>query len=302
MEDPFGADGLWLRCALHAHTTNSDGELAPADLVDHYERAGFDVLAITDHHVRTVEPSRDGLLTIPSTELDARLADAPLAHVLALGVDADPWPRSEPRSLVETVGWIAENGGAAYLAHPHWSGLRVADWEGSEGLLGVEIYNAGCDLEVGRGEAASQWDEALQAERSCFGLATDDTHHPGFDSGFAWVAVRAATRSPEAVVASLRSGAFYSSTGPVIQSVEQDGDDVLVRCTPAAAVGLVCGPKQGARLHAGRLAYRHGGEVLERDGDARITAARLVRPRPTPYARLEVVDVRGGKAWTNPLR
>ncbi len=50
---PFDAPGLWLRCALHAHTTNSDGELAPDLLVRHYEWAGYDVLAITDHWVRT---------------------------------------------------------------------------------------------------------------------------------------------------------------------------------------------------------------------------------------------------------
>jgi hypothetical protein len=26
---PFGGDGEWLRCALHAHTTNSDGDTRP---------------------------------------------------------------------------------------------------------------------------------------------------------------------------------------------------------------------------------------------------------------------------------
>ena len=50
---PFDDDGIWLRCALHAHTTNSDGEMAPDMLVRHYEWAGYDVLAITDHWVRT---------------------------------------------------------------------------------------------------------------------------------------------------------------------------------------------------------------------------------------------------------
>src|SRR6516165_2849031 len=93
MPGPFDAEGEWLRCALHAHTTNSDGELAPSLLVRHYEWAGFDVLAITDHWVRTVEPSTGRLLVIPGTELNAQ-AGGPEhdAHVLALGVDADPEP------------------------------------------------------------------------------------------------------------------------------------------------------------------------------------------------------------------
>ncbi|HEX2045624.1 MAG TPA: CehA/McbA family metallohydrolase [Gaiellaceae bacterium] len=302
MGDPFGgADGVWLRCALHAHSTESDGELAPAALAVHYFRAGYDALAITDHHVRTLAPARDRLLALPSTELDARLPDGRLAHVLGFGIAADPWPRSETRSLEETVAWIAGEGGAAYVAHPHWSGLRARDWERCEGVLGIEVYNAGCELEVGRGDAVSQWDEALQAGRRCFALATDDTHHPGFDSGFAAVLVHAAERSPEAVLAALRDGAFYSSTGPLVHALERDDDGLVVRCSAAASVGLVCDPGRGARVHAGRLAYRHGSEVLEADDDGRITAARLARPPGTSYARLEIVDARGRRAWTNPL-
>ena len=47
--EPFERDGSWLRCALHAHTTRSDGELSPDELVRLYDDAGFDVLAITAH-------------------------------------------------------------------------------------------------------------------------------------------------------------------------------------------------------------------------------------------------------------
>jgi predicted metal-dependent phosphoesterase TrpH len=38
-----------LLCELHAHTTWSDGSLSPRELCDLYGRAGFDVLAVTDH-------------------------------------------------------------------------------------------------------------------------------------------------------------------------------------------------------------------------------------------------------------
>jgi predicted metal-dependent phosphoesterase TrpH len=41
-----------LLCELHAHTTWSDGLLSPRELCDLYGRAGFDVLAVTDHTVR----------------------------------------------------------------------------------------------------------------------------------------------------------------------------------------------------------------------------------------------------------
>jgi 3',5'-nucleoside bisphosphate phosphatase len=45
-----------LLCELHAHTTWSDGTLSMRELVDLYGRAGFDVLAITDHTVRLEDP------------------------------------------------------------------------------------------------------------------------------------------------------------------------------------------------------------------------------------------------------
>jgi len=45
-----------LLCELHAHTTWSDGDLSIPELVDLYGRAGFDVLAITDHVLRAPVP------------------------------------------------------------------------------------------------------------------------------------------------------------------------------------------------------------------------------------------------------
>src|SRR5690349_15494347 len=49
LPNPFAADGQWFRGNLHAHTTNSDGAMPPERLVAHYEYAGWDFLALTDH-------------------------------------------------------------------------------------------------------------------------------------------------------------------------------------------------------------------------------------------------------------
>ena len=299
----FRTDGSWLRCALHAHTSNSDGELPPDLLVRHYDWAGYDVLAITDHWHRTVEASTRTLLVIPSAELNARAPTAhDDAHVLALGLRADPeLPEGEFAPLQEVVDWVTENGGLPFLAHTYWSGLRTEQWWGTEGLLGLEAWNTGCELELGRGEAGLHWDEALEQGRHLTGLATDDSHHPGYDSGFAWTWVRAAERTQEAVLAALAAGNFYGSTGPTIEDVEVSDGEVVVRCSPAAAVTLYTGRRHGARANAGRLGYPHRSDVLERDGDGRLTAVRLQRAPDAPYGRIEVLDGHGHKAWTNPL-
>jgi hypothetical protein len=63
----------------------------------------------------------------------------------------------------------------------------------------------------------------------------------------------------------------------------------------------VFGVSSGASVHAGRLGYRYGGETLDATADGLITAARLDLPETAPYARIEITDARGGKAWTNPV-
>jgi hypothetical protein len=298
--NPFADNGVWLRCALHAHTTNSDGEMAPDMLVRHYDWAGFDVLAITDHWVRTVEASTRKLLVIPSTELNA-VAAGHDAHVLALGVEADPEPPDEFAPLPDVVAWINENAGLPFLAHTYWSGLRTSDWEGCEGLAGIEVWNAGCELEIGRGDSSVHWDEALEGGRALSALATDDSHHPGYDSGFAWTMVRAAEKSAPAVLDALRRGSFYGSCGPEIHDLEQDDESIVVRCSPAASVTLVSSRHRGARANAGRLGYPNASTILERDDGGLITACRLEKPTLAPYGRIEVADATGRRAWTNPV-
>jgi hypothetical protein len=300
----FDAPGAWFRCALHAHTTNSDGELAPDLLVRHYEWAGFDVLAITDHWARTVEPSTRGLLVIPSAELDARAPTMESdAHVLALGLEADPvLPEGDWDDLPDVVAWIEANGGVPYLAHTYWSGLRTERWWDVAGIVGIEVFNTGCELELGRGDSSIHWDEALEHGRLLHALATDDSHHPGFDSGFAWTWVRAVEKTQPAILEALRTGAFYGSTGPEIRAVEVGDDEVVVECSPADSVTLYTGRKHGARANAGRLGYPNHSRVLARDDAGLLTSVALRRPWDGGrYGRIEVKAADGTKAWTNAL-
>jgi hypothetical protein len=251
-----------------------------------------------------VEPSTERLLVVPGTELDAATGvPGREAHVLAVGVDADPVAAgAEFPSLTDTVAWVEEAGGIPYLAHPYWSGLRVEEFAGCDGLAGLEVYNAGCELEVGRGLAGVHWDDVLETDgRAWLGIAVDDSHHPGFDSALAWTWVRARERSQDAVLEALREGSFYGSTGPSIEALTVEDGIVEVRTSPARSVTLMTGRARGASVYAGRLGYSYRGEVVERSPDGAVTAARLVAPRQAPYGRIEVADGNGGKAWTNPL-
>ena len=75
--------------------------------------------------------------------------------------------------------WIGAHGGVAYLAHPYWTGVTPGTLELPDDVVGIEVFNAGCELEIGRGLSAVHWDELLEDGRLCPALATDDSHHPG---------------------------------------------------------------------------------------------------------------------------
>ena len=305
MTSLWTSDGTWLRCALHAHTTRSDGELAPRHLARHYARASYDVLAITDHWRITDDDSIEALVVIPGVELNCILPGARDGHVLGFAVAASEKElhelAKEHADLETTADWIEAHGGIAYLAHPYWTGVTPGTLELPDNVTGIEVYNAGCELEIGRGLSAVHWDELLEEGRLCPAIATDDSHHPGYDSDLAWTWVKAPERSLTAVLAALASGSYYSSTGPRIDEVCLEGETVEVRCSPCRSVTLVSGRATGAAVNVGRLGYRHAGQELECDQNGLVVHARLDVPPSARHVRIEVIDAAGRKAWANPL-
>jgi hypothetical protein len=294
-------DGVWLRCQLHAHTTNSDGAASPAELCEHYLALGFDVLAITDHwHV--TDHQLDGLVVIPSSELTAR-AGTPSgeAEALALGVHELPEAREPFADIEALAAWIAAHGGVPFLCHPYWSGLRAEDVLAAPSLAGIEIWNGSSELLQGNGLSTVQWDEAIQQGRLVSGIATDDCHEPPGDSGLGWTWVHAEERSEAAVLDGLRAGRFYASAGPRLLGVEIEADAVVVRSTPVRAIRLRSGPWDGCGVSADPAAAGWRGAPLEYDAAGLLTAARLDHPEVHGWARVEVEDARGRRAWGNPF-
>jgi hypothetical protein len=305
MPTPFDHDGAWLRCQLHAHTTGSDGEATTPGLVEHYARAGYDVLAITDHWLITGHEPEEGsseILLIPSSELSAKLGEGLEADVLAYGIDELPEPREEFPSIAEAASWIVARGGVAYLAHPYWSGLVADDYLGASDLSGIEVFNGGSELLQGNGLSAVHWDDILQRGGRCLGIATDDSHYPGQDSRLAWTMVRAPERTRPAVLDALRTGSFYGSTGAEIHAIDvHDDGRVDVRCSPARSVTLRSGRWDGCRVNAHPLEMHWRGAVSERAVDGSIVAARFEPPEFERWGRVEVVGVDGRLAWSNPF-
>lgn len=88
-DNPFEAGGDWFKGNIHTHTTNSDGQMTPEQMVHRYEGAGYDFLAITDHGILTgtKELSNPGFLLIPGEEICAGSSrSGRLFHIVGLNI------------------------------------------------------------------------------------------------------------------------------------------------------------------------------------------------------------------------
>ncbi len=79
---------------LHTHTTASDGELSPKELVIKAKDNGVDVLAITDHDTTEgiaeaeIEACKQNIRLLPGIELSVSWMDKNF-HIVGLGIDPD---------------------------------------------------------------------------------------------------------------------------------------------------------------------------------------------------------------------
>jgi hypothetical protein len=318
-DDPFAMDGTWLKCALHTHSTVSDGDLAPEALFAAYDAAGFDVLAITDHWRLTTLASTPSLLALPAAELTYDIERPGMtSDVLVYGIHEIPddpggdrrnwmideeehWEQRTFPDLTSAGRFAEAQGAVAYVAHPYWTGMDARPLVDAEHVSGLEVFNASGELECGRGDSSVIWDAALEAGRILHGIATDDTHVARFDIGRAWTMVRAEDRTWEAVVDALRTGRLYCSSGPVLRSVHREGRNVEVACSPCRMLVLQMEREKGCSVVAGDRGRRDG-RVIEAGPDGLITHAVLESPWEEPrYMRLKAVDASGYSAWTNPL-
>ncbi len=300
-DNPFTSPGHWYRANLHAHTTNSDGDLSPEDCAEFYRRAGYDILALTDHWCVSVGArhavpnpgasprARPAVpLLIPGVELDGgQPAQGTSYHIVGLNVRSrGRIARRQGATAQQLVDMIRDDIGDAFIAHPYWSGLMASDMAGLEGCFAVEVYNTGCDLEILRGYSTVHWDDLLTLGHNFGAVAVDDGHHHAMDHGLAWTMIRAEELSVEAVMEALRHGRYYASTGPEIRDLKVAGGRIHIATSPVVSIALVSAPTRGGRVFA------PGGE--------RLTEAQFPLPEAR-YCRVEIMDGNGKTAWSNPV-
>lgn len=309
---------------LHAHSTNSDGRLTPAEVVADFRAHGYQFLCLSEHDVFTdLSEEFDGedFIVLPGIEASAYLFadDSCDRHarmrchhmhgilgtnemVAAAPARFEHMERLEP--IVRHGSWdglsvartlrdeLASRGCIVMYNHPIWSRIEPEDVLGLDGIFGIEVFNYDTVNEGGDGADTVYWDLLLRRGVAVGGIASDDSHHVvDFDDVFGgWVVVCAESLTRDAIVRALMAGEYYSSSGPAIEGFGVREGVLWVDCSPCERVTMVAGgPIGGNRT------------VIAPDGHA-IEHAEFTLSGHETYVRLECADASGKTAWSNALR
>ncbi|WP_149139562.1 CehA/McbA family metallohydrolase [Gemmobacter caeruleus] len=299
----FSAPGRFWRGNLHSHSTRSDGVLPPEEVCRRYRAEGYDFLALTDHFIGRydypivdTQPFRaPGFTTLTGAELHSGpMRNGELWHILAVGLPPDFAPPAAPDFAVhpgmESGPALAARAVAAgafvAIAHPQWSGLTLDDARSLTAAHAVEVYNHGCAMGCDRPDGFAIADLLLSEGRRLSMIATDDAHFSEPDHFGGWVMVKAIENTPEALLAALKAGDFYSSQGPELRDVVIEGDRIRVESSAVVSM-IVQGQGTAARAVHGHAMTR--------------SSLPLERFAASPWLRVTVIDAAGRRAWSNPV-
>ncbi len=257
LEHPYHdlTGGRWLRGNLHAHTTRSDGEHEPQQLVDAYVERGYGFLALTDHDIcwtptnlATLDPR--GMVLLPGNEVT--MGGPHMCHV---GADRRLEPDWRRQNVIDQAN---EGPGFIVVNHPNWQQhfdhVPFSQLDLLKHYTGVEIFNGIMQHDEGSAYALNKWDMLLSSGRRVWGFANDDTHGQRF-VGFGWntAYVRDTSNADDveagrqAVLDALKAGRFYASTGVHITGIHIDGMRVTIETDNARRiVGIGKGGKRFA--------------------------------------------------------
>ncbi|MCK4626313.1 MAG: CehA/McbA family metallohydrolase [Phycisphaerae bacterium] len=308
--NPFELPGNWYKADLHAHTTVSDGQLSPADRVEQYRRAGYDVLALTDHvatnDVQSLTDER--MLVVGGMEYHPVCPTHPfdhlakrfyrpgernifnLYHLIALNIPHG-FKFDDPDDANRCIAQVRAAGGETFAAHMSWGGFGYEDFRDMEDLAAIEIYNAGCDIN-GRPSSENEWSIALDHGWALPAVGGDDAHRVDTEEVFGcWTWLKMPEPTAENVVQAVRTGACYVSNGPEIHDFRIADGKIQVRCSPVAKICFTGGPGG-----LGRRRRADEGETITSFAIDLNDETRL-----WPYIRATVTDSAGRQAWANPI-
>lgn len=313
MSTTFQKPGKFYKGNIHGHSTVTDGALSPAEVVEAYRNKGYDFISLTDHFMPevsyetrpnwqriiadTTEFRSNDFTTIIGAEIHApNLLNGEIWHLVAVGLPVD-WAEIGPDEQgIDIARRAYEAGAFVGIAHPAWYTLTVAE---TLPLLhyshAIEVYNTGCS---GGGRADSWYfaDELFTMGHRLHAYAADDSHrvHPigAMQDAFGgWVQVKSESLDPDSLLAALKAGDYYSSTGPEFEDIQWQGDVLRIQSSPVDRYYI---SGKGARTRA-----FYGGNLTE--CEVPLDSATREASNWGDYVRVTAIDAENNKAWSQPI-
>lgn len=297
----FSSTGGVYRGNLHGHSTHSDGRNSPAEVVELYRAAGYDFTCLSEHlwsNPRFSAPTiidatafdSPDFVTIISAELHCRgkAHDRDgLWHIVANGLPSDFPMADNTETGPDMVRRAVASGAYVTIAHPEWYCLTDEEARSlaAAGAHGVEVYNHSSAIESARGGGIATLDLLLHEGYRLHLTATDDSHHIPDDAFGGWVMVAADRLNEADIVAALKGGCFYASTGPAFTDLTIDGTILHVGTSPVERVILA--------------ADNHQAQLVT--GDELTTARFDLASLDSAFFRVVAMDRQGRSGWSNPF-
>jgi hypothetical protein len=295
---PFGLGHSLYRGNLHGHSTHSDGVLSAQAVVQTYADLGYDFTCLSDHlwiddkfaatsvcDGRALD--RKDFITLPSAELHCygKTYDQDgVWHIVANGLPLDFACPDAKETAPDLIARAQAAGAYVSLAHPEWYTMTTDEAMQVAAADAVEIYNHSCVVTSARGSGIAIADYLLNEGKKISFTATDDSHFELPDWGGGWVMVAAAELSQNALVAALKAGHHYASTGADFNDLQIEDGVLTVTSSPVENV-VISG--------AGHMAMAETGK------DMTVTQFDLVKFR-SDWFRITLRDAAGKMAWSNP--
>ena len=276
-------DGKWFKGNLHTHTSPASGcgKISIEDCLDLYVEHGYDFLAISDHMSYT--PYQDDRITIlPGVEWNSACGEHTGVYSLSSADVTAAIGISDHKELLQRM---AGTDALVVLNHPNWQlkpHYRREILDQLSNYDGVEIFNGVIERLQGYAISTDKWDYLLARDKKVLGFATDDSHRDD-DIGYASIHVRATSHDPKELMAAIKCGNFYCSSGALIDDIRMQ-DGVIEIETPDA---------QEIHVRA------NGGCAIHRVQDKSIRFD--TRELRTAYVRFAIFGRGCQMAWTQPF-
>ena len=296
---PDARECQYFRGNLHGHSTHSDGALSAEAVVAQYQALGYDFTCLSDH--LWIEPvfcaqsvldtrhlDNDTFVTIPSAEihcLGKKHDRDDLWHLVANGLPLDFASATEDETAPELLERALAAGAYVTLAHPEWHSMTSEEALSLHRAHAVEIYNHGCHIECMRGGGTGVADVLLQEGHRFNLIATDDSHFRIADFGGGWVMVAAENLSADALLAALKSGRYYSSTGADFVEMTLEESRLVVSCSPVSHICV-----SGQQTHS---MSRNGHNITRAEFD--------LSAFDSDWFRVTLCGSAGQMGWSNPV-